>query len=87
MTALKYTTKAGGGILQFFFQELAVQIQGLYNRYKLKVQCQHIPEVLNVTADRLSQVKMPPYESKMFILIKAKWEPLKIDAFASHHNT
>lgn len=70
-----------------FFQELAVQIQGLYNRYKLKVQCQYIPGVLDVTADRLSQVKMPPYESKIFNLIKAKWGPLKIDAFASHHNT
>ncbi|KAG1392100.1 hypothetical protein G6F60_012229 [Rhizopus arrhizus] len=69
MTALKYVTKAGG-TASFALQDLAVKIQDLCNLHHLTVQYQHIPGILNVTADQLSRSKKPLYEStipkKMF---------------------
>lgn len=72
MTALKYVTKAGG-TASFALQDLAVKIQDLCNLHHLTVQYQHIPGILNVTADQLSRSKKPLYEStipkKMFQFI------------------
>ena len=53
MTAIKYTTKAGGTSSPFL-QELAIQIQDITNQYQLQIQYQHIAGVKNIEADKLS---------------------------------
>ncbi|KAG0799469.1 hypothetical protein G6F22_003195 [Rhizopus arrhizus] len=92
ITALKYSTKAGGTASPLL-QELAIEIQDVINSYNLTVTYSHIPEILNVKADTLSRIKAsnPLYEATMpkkwFQVINQKMGPLKIDGFAARHNT
>jgi hypothetical protein len=89
ITALKYTTKAGG-TSSVILQDLAIQIQQICNKHRLQVIYQHVPGILNTEADRLSRLKKPLYESsiprRMFNKIQQTWGRLKIDAFAARHN-
>ena len=92
VTALKYSTKAGGTASPLL-QELAINIQEVINSYNLTVTYSHVPGVLNVKADVLSRKKSTNllYEATMpkkwFQTINQRMGPLKIDGFAARHNT
>lgn len=62
--ALKYLNKVGG-TLSMLLQNLAAQIQGLYNKSNVQVICNHTPGLQNIEADRLSRQKLPLYERSL----------------------
>lgn len=77
---LKVYNKIGGGegrTTSMTLQDLVIQIQELCNQHNIKVIYQHIPEILNTQAERLSRMREPLYESiipkKMFNCMQTRW--------------
>lgn len=90
MTAIAYLNHQGGTHSRKL-SDLAIEVWNWALKRGLTLHAEHIPGVLNVTADRESRMKKDASDwklaQKVFRKLMELWGPCDLDVFAARHNS